>query len=205
MSVLPALLAGSLVLLLMHQPRPVQRLEKLTQSALAKNSAKPARRARSRRVKRVRARAEVGEVPVEVILDLLAASLRTGCPIPAAMTAVGSAIRGQHGAILERAAAHLSLGASWESAWTQVGYRNQLEQVAAALAPAWLNGAPVAGILQHAKRRIRQQNQARDRVAARQLGVRLIGPVAVCYLPAFIALGLIPVVLVLVRDGFSLL
>src|SRR5699024_8080082 len=129
--------------------------------------------------------------------------LKMGSPIPDALAGVGEAITGRRGAALGKVAAHLMLGSPWEVAWQEVPTELGLDPVAGALAPAWLNGAPVAALLLHAQRRIRQQQAAQDRIAAKQLGVRLILPVTVCYLPAFVAVGLLPVVLVLVQQGIS--
>lgn len=146
-----------------------------------------------------------GEVDIAVILDLLSVALKTGSPIPDALEAVGSSIDGVHGADLTKVSAHLMLGSPWQTAWEATQAASSLEPAQSALAPAWLNGAPATALLDHAKRRVRQQRAARDKIAAKQLGARLILPVTVCYLPAFIAIGLLPVVLVLVREGINLL
>src|SRR5690625_1409807 len=146
-----------------------------------------------------------GEVDLAVLLDLLAAALKNGSAIPDALAAVSSAASGQRGAALSRVAAHLTLGATWEGAWAEISKELGLDPLAGALAPAWVSGAPVAALLQHAQRRIRQTRAAKDRVAAKQLGVRLILPVTVCFLPAFVAIGLLPVLLVLIQQGAAFL
>ncbi|WP_205687556.1 type II secretion system F family protein, partial [Cellulomonas endophytica] len=72
--------------------------------------------------------------------------------------------------------------------------------LAAALGPAWAAGAsPVAALRALADRR-RAEQRRRAREAAARLGVRLLLPLATCLLPAFVLLGLVPVVLSLL-DG----
>ena len=41
---------------------------------------------------------------------------------------------------------------------------------------------------------LRSGRQARDQEAAERLAVRLVVPLGLCHLPAFIALGIVPVV-----------
>jgi tight adherence protein B len=56
-------------------------------------------------------------------------------------------------------------------------------------------GAPAADLLRSTARRERRRARARARADAARLGVRLMLPLAVCVLPAFLLLGVMPVVL----------
>lgn len=228
MSALTALAVWALVLVLGAPPRQVARLRQLTVGGAADRQEResvtmPREKGIDRREPAASSRApaalpgllaaptgRIEEVDAAIVLDLLAVSLKMGSPIPDALAAVGQAIDGQRGIYLRRVSAHLMLGTDWDSAWHAnepelVKAAGALAAAKAALAPAWLNGAPVATLLEHAKRRVRQQQLARDRVAAKKLSVKLIMPVTFCYLPAFVAIGLVPVVLVLVQQGISLL
>ncbi len=218
MTLLIAITCAGLWLTLIAPPRPVARLSTITRArerlphrspdVLALGTARttsPPNGKKRRITSSSFAAAPHHEVDLAVLLDLLAAALKNGSAIPDALTAVGSAASGQRGAALSRVAAHLTLGATWEGAWAEISKELGLDPLAGALAPARINGAPVAALLQHAQRRIRQTRTAKDRVAAKQLGVRLILPVTVCYLPAFVAIGLLPVVLVLVQQGAAFL
>lgn len=87
----------------------------------------------------------------------------------------------------------LLLGASWEVAWERV--EPMLLPLNQALQAAWEDGAAPEGMLEHAAASLRARQMQRARVAAAELGTRLIGPVSLCMLPAFVALGIVPVVL----------
>lgn len=191
-----------LVLVIGTPPEASRRIRRLTASSGPENG-KATRRPRAAARKKPRGRRE--EVDVAVLLDLLAAALAVGSPIPQALSAVGGAVSGQRGDALRRISAQLALGADWEQAWNTASPGSSLQMVKSSLAPAWMSGAPVAPILEHAKKRVRAQRSARDREAAKKLSVRLIIPVAVCYLPAFVVLGLIPVLLALIGQQTTLL
>jgi pilus assembly protein TadC len=135
-------------------------------------------------------------VPVPVVLDLLAAATRTGAPVPRALAATGAAVGGVHGAALERVAAALGWGASWDEAWQAAPA--ELLVAADVLRSGWEHGAPVAARLDGAARRLRRARHAAAAEAAGRLGVRLLLPLGLCHLPAFVAVGLVPVLLALV-------
>ncbi|MDN4614315.1 type II secretion system F family protein [Leifsonia sp. F6_8S_P_1B] len=66
-------------------------------------------------------------------------------------------------------------------------------------------GAPAADLLRSAARRERRTARARARAEAATLGVRLMMPLAVCVLPAFLLLGVAPVVLALLSSTGGLI
>lgn len=132
-----------------------------------------------------------GGPPVDdaVVLDLVRATLAAGHGVVAAVEAVGSALPATQGARHLRAARALRLGAPWEEAWPQPC------AVSSALAPAWRDGVDPEPLLRHAAESIRRSRQARAREAAARLGVRLVLPLGLCLLPAFVLLGLVPLLL----------
>ncbi|SFB00115.1 Type II secretion system (T2SS), protein F [Cellulomonas marina] len=131
------------------------------------------------------------------MVELVAAAVGTGAPVPRVLDAVGAAIGGGRGQDLRRVAAALLLGATWGSAWEDVTWASGL---AAALAPAWAGGAPAAPGLRALADRRRREQRAAARAATGALGVRLLLPLGTCLLPAFVLLGLVPVVLSLLQD-----
>ncbi|WP_188079044.1 type II secretion system F family protein [Actinotalea subterranea] len=124
------------------------------------------------------------------MLDLLGAACAAGASVPAALAATGVAIEGERGAVLLRAAALVSLGAEWQAAWVGAG---ALAPVRDALEPAWVDGAPPGEALRATAASVRRERQARALEAAGRLGVRLVLPLGLCYLPAFVLVGLVPV------------
>lgn len=126
-----------------------------------------------------------------MLLDLLDAACSAGASVPGALAAVGSAIAGERGAALSAAASRLVLGASWDEAWS--GAERALEPVAGALRPSWEDGVAPAGTLRAVAAGVRRERRARELEAAGRLGVRLVLPLGLCHLPAFVLVGLVPV------------
>ncbi|GAA1848081.1 type II secretion system F family protein [Myceligenerans crystallogenes] len=147
----------------------------------------------SRLIASARDRPRGDEVDVQVLLDLLAAALGAGSGVPRALGAVGQAAGGQVGAVLRRAGDALVLGARWDQAWA--GAPDALRPVTEALRGAWVDGAGPGEALRAAGQEARRQRSADARTAAGRLGVRLVLPLGCCYLPAFVLVGLVPVLL----------
>lgn len=134
-----------------------------------------------------------GQVEIGVLLELLGAAVRAGASVPRALEAVGQAVGGPDGAALHRAGAAVVLGAGWAEAWT--GAPARLAVVRAALGLAWEQGAAPGESLRAAGEQLRAEQQALARQAAARLAVHLVLPLGVCFLPAFLLIGLLPVLL----------
>lgn len=143
--------------------------------------------------------ADVGGVAdVPLLLDLLGAALEAGLAIPWALDLVAGVSTPRIRAGLSQVVAGLQIGASWEHSWEGVQHIDEVGQLQAALSFAALTGAPAAPLLyaEAAQRRRRAQREAEKRAAA--LGVKLVVPLGLCSLPAFICLGIVPVVVAMV-------
>ena len=130
-----------------------------------------------------------------VILELLAAALSVGVSVPRALTATGNAIGGSAGLDLAQAGRHLELGAGWRQAWAHTPA--QFRIISAALRPGWEDGAAVTEALRAAGEAARRVQQDEARIAAGRLGVRLVLPLGLCLLPAFVLIGIVPMLLAL--------
>lgn len=140
-----------------------------------------------------RAPGPAGQVEIGVLLELLGAAVRAGTSVPRALEAVGQAIGGPDGAALARAGAAVVLGAGWAEAWS--GAPARLAVVHSALGLAWEQGAAPGEALRAAGEQLRSDQQAAARQAAARLAVHLVLPLGVCFLPAFVLIGLLPVLL----------
>lgn len=125
-------------------------------------------------------------VDLAVICDLLCAAVAAGAALPRACEAVGRVGGDTHGAVLTRAATALRLGASWEYAWGGHVLGEVLE-------PAWADGADPTPLLEQLARSIRANRRTVAKKAAAALSVRLVLPIGLCLLPAFILVGVVPV------------
>ncbi|MBD3689577.1 hypothetical protein H8R10_04970 [Winkia sp. C62] len=137
-----------------------------------------------RRVARHRA------VDLAVVLDLAAAAVASGASVPGTLEALGVAIGEDDLAVVARA---LQLGAAWDLAWAEASAR--YAPLAEALAPAWLEGVGPHPMLVASADHVRSRRHQQAREAAERLAVRLVVPLGLCQLPAFVLLGLVPVLL----------
>ncbi|WP_448630345.1 type II secretion system F family protein [Cellulomonas soli] len=140
------------------------------------------------------------EVGPALLLELVDAALGTGAALPRALEAVAGALPGSQGDDLRRAASALALGASWATAWEHAPGLRELDR---ALEVSWSTGAAAGPTLRAAADRLRRDARSHAREAAARLGVRLVLPLGLCFLPAFVLLGLVPVVLSLAGGLFG--
>jgi Flp pilus assembly protein TadB len=124
---------------------------------------------------------------------LLAACLRSGLPVPLAVRAVAdflpSAVAGELRTISDR----LALGADPSLAW-EVPETSPVHKLARAARRSASSGAGLASVAEAIAGEVRAG--AEDLAAARgqRAGVLITGPLGLCFLPAFLALGVAPVV-----------
>lgn len=140
-------------------------------------------------------RAEAGGRGLDpvLLLELVDAALASGASLPRALRAVGVAAGGPVGEALDAAGAALVLGASWHAAWA--GAPDEVHDVRDALAQAWVTGAAPGPALRARAAAARRERRRRARTAGAALGVHLVLPLGLCFLPAFALLGLAPLVL----------
>ena len=133
------------------------------------------------------------QVDAAVLLDITRAAVVAGASVPSALAALAEALPPAQGGPLGRVVTALRLGASWSEAWqgSPQGYR----ELQHALGPAWTDGVSPVPLLRQAADTVRARRTARAREAAARLGVRLVLPLGLCLLPAFVLLGLVPVLL----------
>ena len=130
------------------------------------------------------------------IADMLAAALAAGIAIPQATRAVARAT-GHHA--LHAVVRAQELGADPIEAWRTAP--EALRPIGHAFARSQHTGASVSSVLHGVAEDARRQHRITVEVAARTAGVRAVAPLAACFLPAFLRLGVAPVVVTL-ADGF---
>lgn len=142
---------------------------------------------------------EAGRVaaPVVGVAALLAATIAAGADVRGALAAVSlccAAAEGQEATReLERVAAALAVGVPWSEAWD--GVPQPLRSLEAPLVAAWNEGSsPVEPLWAFVDARLEAAAVAGQRAAA-ELGVRLALPLALCLLPSFVLVGVVPLVL----------
>lgn len=131
---------------------------------------------------------------VAQVCDLLAVCLDAGRPPRTALRVVAGVLAGAVVAELDGVAAQIDLGVDEAEAWASLcavpGYR----EVGRDLARSVRSGLGLADLLRQHATDARKALAADALVRARAAGVKSVVPLMVCFLPAFIALGVIPLV-----------
>lgn len=144
--------------------------------------------------------ANCGVSSVPLLLELLGTALESGLTVRASLRLVaGVAEPGVREGLLQ-VAAGLEIGASWDDSWQGKLLRSELAQIHDALNLGALTGASVGPLLYAEAQQLRRSaNRAAEKRAA-ALGVKLVLPLGLCALPAFMALGVVPVVMAMIPD-----
>lgn len=156
------------------------------------------RTGRDARLRRRQSAQEAAAVPQ--VADLLAACLEAGAPPVEALDVVAEAVRGSLAARLRTTAAALHLGADVVEAWRVTGPGDPMAPVARAFARAATSGAPLAETVALVADDQRRRQRWAAEEAARRAGVLAVGPLVLCLLPAFVLIGVIPLVIGVAAD-----
>ncbi|QNG37430.1 type II secretion system F family protein [Geodermatophilaceae bacterium NBWT11] len=136
-----------------------------------------------------------------VACELLAVCLAGGTPVAGAVGAVGTALGGPLGTAMQTVAARYRLGASPRAAWSDV------PPTAAALARTVVRAGESGSAVVPALRRLADDARVTERAdtaaAVQRAGVWVLAPLGLCFLPAFLCLGVAPLVLGIAADVFG--
>ena len=149
------------------------------------------------------------DAELPVALDLLAACLAGGAGLPAAVRAVAAAVPGPAGARFARVASSLEVGTAPADAWRLLAEDGRPRRAGAAgsglaaaaartLTRADDGGGPVSDAVVALANQAREAARLQGEQAAARAGVMAVGPLGLCFLPAFVLLGVVPVVIGLV-------
>lgn len=142
-------------------------------------------------VRRYRLAAEA-DLPHLVLL--LSSALRSGAPPVEALTIGCAALPGAAADRLSRVRARLALGVDPVEVWAPLTNDDVLAPLARTMARAARSGAPVAAAVDRLADDLARQRRGRQEERARTVGVRAALPLGFCLLPAFLLIGIVPVV-----------
>ncbi|HET9517037.1 MAG TPA: type II secretion system F family protein [Actinoplanes sp.] len=140
----------------------------------------------------------VADLPLAA--DLLAACLRAGAPVDRASSAVGEALGGPLGERLAQVARSLRLGGTSAEAWAHLADVGGAERIIAAAVRSSSSGGALAGALTRLADDLRSDRNVAAQAAAQRAGVLIVLPLGLCFLPAFLLAGLVPVVVAVLGD-----
>lgn len=134
-----------------------------------------------------------GQLPL--VADLLAACIAVGAGPREAAEAVGESIGGPLGDRLARVAAEIRLGGEPAEAWGRLGDIPGAGPLARCLHRAGSTGAPAAEPVSRLAEAMRAEQAGAAVARAQRAGVLITAPVGLCFLPAFLAVGVAPVII----------
>lgn len=131
-----------------------------------------------------------------LLLELGGAILESGAPLSRILGILADVAARPWAEPLRSVAAALAIGVDWDAAWAALGRSvPELRVFRDALGFAAATGAPSASLLYSEAARVRRGRQREAERRAAALGVQLVLPLGLCALPAFICLGVVPVLL----------
>ncbi|MFI8963534.1 type II secretion system F family protein [Streptomyces sp. NPDC053493] len=127
--------------------------------------------------------------------DLLAACASAGAGPEESAEAVGRSLGGPVGERLIRTAAELRLGGEPAEVWRRFGAIPGAAALARCLERAASSGAPAAEAVARHAEALRAARAREASARAQRAQVLITAPVGLCFLPAFLAVGVAPVVI----------
>jgi Flp pilus assembly protein TadB len=128
------------------------------------------------------------------VVGLLADALRSGRPPDAALEVVAGALPGPAAARLAELVPRLRLGVDRQQVWADLAADPALAPLGRALARAHRTGAPVVPAVERLADELARSARAEVEDRARAVGVKAAVPLGLCLLPAFVLVGIVPVV-----------
>lgn len=141
----------------------------------------------------VRRREELTE-DLPVAVDLLGACLEAGAAPQNALRTVADALGGAVAEELRLVQHRLDLGMDPREVWRAVGSHPQLGPLGRAVGRAHETGAPVGRAVHLLAEELRERARADVETRARSIEVKAAAPMGLCLLPAFVVLGVVPMV-----------
>ncbi|MDR0989746.1 MAG: type II secretion system F family protein [Propionibacteriaceae bacterium] len=127
-------------------------------------------------------------------LDAIAACLEAGLPLRQAVSVVAQLSEPEISSHLGRVVQGISVGLTDAQAWSGLDDDPVLGPVAREVARATDWGTAVGSLLSDYAQEMRRDTESEAKVRARAVGPRTVLPLSLCYLPAFVLLGLVPMV-----------
>lgn len=127
--------------------------------------------------------------------DLLAAGMRAGLPVPVIVRAVAVEVGGTARRTLNEVADHLALGSDAAAGWEPALRDPDTAELARAARRTARTGSALADVAAELADRARARSSELAEVRAQRGAVWISAPLGLCFLPAFLCLGVLPVVL----------
>ncbi|HZM84008.1 MAG TPA: type II secretion system F family protein [Candidatus Limnocylindrales bacterium] len=147
-----------------------------------------------------RSRTDPLHAELAVASDLMAAALRAGSPVPSAVLHVGDVLEGPLSASLTQIGRELAAGVSPKQAWQRIGRLDAARRLTNAAQRTSESGAAMSGALTRCADDLRVDAAHERQARVQRASVLLMLPLGLCFLPAFLLAGLVPVVLAVISE-----
>jgi len=134
------------------------------------------------------------------VVALFAAALRSGAASGDAIDQVCRALPGPAADRLAGVAARLSLGLDPAHVWSTLADAPPLVALGRTMARAHTTGAPVVAAVERLADELARSGRAESEERARAVGVQAAVPLGLCLLPAFVLIGIVPLVVALLTS-----
>lgn len=145
----------------------------------------------------VRRRREAVRRDLPHVVELFAATLRAGAAPGDGIALVCAALPGPAADRLAGVAARLALGLDPVQVWSTLADDPHLGRLGRTLARAHSSGAPVVAAVERLADDLARSARADTEERARAVGVKAALPLGLCLLPAFVLIGIVPLVVAL--------
>lgn len=140
------------------------------------------------------------DAAVPLVLTVAALLLRSGTPPGAALAAAARSCHSASRTAFEQVERRLAMGEPSWRAWAGLGRTPELASVGRAAIRASESGTALAQAWTATSDRLRADRRLAAEVRARKVGVRVLAPLGLCFLPSFVCLGVVPMVIGLAGD-----
>lgn len=138
---------------------------------------------------------ECQERDAPLAIRLLAASLASGAALPVALDQVAASLGGPTGRTLRRLRARSEFSPDQVAMWQEVADDGgPFAGLGACCARTLRSGSSIASSVRAHADDLSRRAGAQASAGARRIGVRATAPLGVCFLPAFMVLGVVPLV-----------
>lgn len=127
--------------------------------------------------------------------DLLAACLRGGLPVPVAVRVIAADMPEPAADALRHTSELLALGADPVAAWAPALAEPSTAELARGARRSARSGAALAAVAEGLATEVRASADDLAEARAQRAAVGVTGPLGLCFLPAFLCIGVVPVVI----------
>jgi pilus assembly protein TadC len=130
-----------------------------------------------------------------LVLDQVGTGLSAGQPLEVALAGAAPVQLPWLGERLRQVSGLLRLGAEPEQAWASLGAESRLRSLATVAVRSSSSGIRLAGRFRELAADLRSTARSTATARAERVAIWVIAPLGLCFLPAFVCLGIVPVVI----------